>query len=66
LLLKEENARLNKRAARPQLKPSVIVKEDKDYQQAKKKRTLRTNPNKKQMPVTKSTILKPCHPVPSA
>jgi transposase IS66 family protein len=65
LLLKEENARLNKRAARPQLKPSVIAKEDKDYQQAKKKRTQRVNPNKKQLPVTQSTILKPCHPVPS-
>lgn len=64
LLLKAENARLSKRAKRPTLKPSVIAKEDKDYQQAKKKRTQRANPNKKAQPVTQTTILKPQHPVP--
>lgn len=64
LLLKTENARLNKRAKRPVLKPSTIAKKDEDYKQAKKKRTERANPNKSQQPVTLTTIVKPRQPVP--
>jgi len=57
--LKVENAKLNGRAKRPELKPSTIAKEDKEYQQAKKKRTERRNPNKSELPITQTVTLKP-------
>jgi len=60
-LLREENARLSKRAKRPTLKPSTIAKEDDDYQRAKKKRTERKNPSKKELPITQTVTLKPSH-----
>ncbi len=57
--LKEENARLAKRAKRPVLKPSVIAKTDKTYQQIKKKRTQRSNPDKSKLAVSQTFTIKP-------
>jgi len=54
--LRDENARLSKRAKRPTLKPSTIAKKDDDYKQSKKKRTERKNPIKKQIPVTQKLM----------
>jgi len=62
--LKDENARLAKRAKRPKLKPSVIAKEDKEYQQVKKKRTERSNPDKSQLAVSQTVTVKPHVPIP--
>lgn len=62
--LKDENARLAKRAKRPSLKPSVIAKQDKDYQQARKKRTERPNPIKSEQAVTETINLKPLQIIP--
>ncbi len=62
--LKDENARLAKRAKRPTLKPSVIAKQDKDYQQVKKKRTERQNPKKSEQPVTQTVNLAPKQSLP--
>ena len=64
-LLKDENARLTKRPQRPKLKPSTIAKEDKDYQQTKKKRTQRPNPKKSTLKVTQKIRLKPEQTIPT-
>jgi len=62
--LKEENARLAKRAKRPILKPSLIAKQDKNYQQIKKKRTQTKNPDKSKLKVSQIITLKPTLPLP--
>jgi len=63
--LKDEVARLSKRPERPKLKPSTIAKEDKSYQQTRKKRTERPNPKKSSLAVTQKIKLKPKEIIPS-
>jgi len=58
-ILKDEVARLSKRPERPKLKPSTIAKEDKSYQQARKKRTQSPNPKKSALNITQTIKLKP-------
>jgi hypothetical protein len=62
--LKDENARLTKRAKRPTLKPSLIGKQDKDYKATKKKRTETRNPDKSKLKVSQTITLKPKQPLP--
>ncbi|MDQ7050155.1 MAG: hypothetical protein Q9M92_11730 [Enterobacterales bacterium] len=62
--LKDENARLSGRAKRPELKPSTIAKQDRDYQQTKRKRTERKNPTKSTLPITQTITLKPQQSIP--
>ena len=59
--LKDEVARLSKRATRPILKPSVIASKDTEYKQKKKKRTEIPNPNKSSLPFSQTEIIQPSH-----
>jgi hypothetical protein len=63
-VLKAENAKLNGRAKRPTLKPSIIAKDDQEYRQSKRKRTERNNPVKSTLPITQTITLKPNQIIP--
>jgi hypothetical protein len=56
--LKDENTRLSGRAKRAELKPSTIVKGDRDYQTTKKKTSERKSLTKSKLPITQTILLK--------
>jgi hypothetical protein len=56
--LRDENAELNRRPKRPKLKPSKIATEDKAYQKKRDSRQIVKNPDKSNIPVTKTIRLK--------